>query len=69
MAAAGSETETSSGTRSPAPAASGYPDDLRSLVEDFLSRRRFSTEPATGGLDEAMRYSLLAPAASGFVPC
>jgi geranylgeranyl diphosphate synthase type II len=40
--------------------AGGYPDDLRSAVEDFLSGLRFSTNPATSGLEEAMRYSLLA---------
>jgi geranylgeranyl diphosphate synthase, type II len=38
----------------------GYPDELRSLVEDYLERLRFSDEPATTGLEEAMRYSLLA---------
>jgi geranylgeranyl diphosphate synthase type II len=37
-----------------------YPEDLRSMVEDFLSQLRFSREPATAVLDEAMRYSLLA---------
>jgi geranylgeranyl diphosphate synthase, type II len=38
----------------------GYPDDLRALVEDYLEALRFSEEPGTAGLDEAMRYSLLA---------
>ena len=38
----------------------GYPEDLRELVEGYLAELRFSTAPATGGLDEAMRYSLLA---------
>jgi geranylgeranyl diphosphate synthase type II len=37
-----------------------YPDDLRALVEDYLSELRFSDRPATASLDEAMRYSLLA---------
>jgi geranylgeranyl diphosphate synthase, type II len=37
-----------------------YPEDLRSLVEDYLSGLRFSADRSTGGLDEAMRYSLLA---------
>jgi geranylgeranyl diphosphate synthase, type II len=37
-----------------------YPDDLRSLVDDFLASLRFSAEPSIAGLDEAMRYSLLA---------
>ncbi len=37
-----------------------YPDDLRALVEDYLSELAFSDLQATAGLDEAMRYSLLA---------
>jgi geranylgeranyl diphosphate synthase type II len=37
-----------------------YPDDLRELVEEYLAGLRFSELPATEGLDEAMRYSLLA---------
>jgi geranylgeranyl diphosphate synthase, type II len=41
-------------------AAPAYPDDLRALVEEFVSQLRFSGEAATEGLDEAMRYSLLA---------
>jgi geranylgeranyl diphosphate synthase type II len=39
---------------------SAYPDDLRELVDDYLSSLSFSAGPATAGLDEAMRYSLLA---------
>ena len=39
---------------------SDYPDDLRELVEDYLDELRFSERAATAGLDEAMRYSLLA---------
>jgi geranylgeranyl diphosphate synthase type II len=39
---------------------SAYPDDLQELVEDYLDGLRFSTEAATAGLEEAMRYSLLA---------
>jgi geranylgeranyl diphosphate synthase, type II len=39
---------------------STYPDDLRSLGEDELERLRFAAAPSTGGLEEAMRYSLLA---------
>jgi len=39
---------------------SAYPDDLRELVEDYLSGLSFSDAGATAGLDEAMRYSLLA---------
>jgi geranylgeranyl diphosphate synthase type II len=37
-----------------------YPEDLRSLVDAALGRLRFSTAPAAAGLEEAMRYSLLA---------
>jgi geranylgeranyl diphosphate synthase, type II len=37
-----------------------YPDDLRQLVEDYLEQLRFSEIPPTEGLEEAMRYSLLA---------
>jgi geranylgeranyl diphosphate synthase, type II len=37
-----------------------YPDHLRAQVEDYLARMRFSEEAGTGGLEEAMRYSLLA---------
>ena len=40
--------------------ASSYPDHLRAEVERYLETLRFSTEPASTGLDEAMRYSLLA---------
>ena len=39
---------------------SSYPDDLRSLVEDELERLRFAAAPNTAGLEDAMRYSLLA---------
>jgi geranylgeranyl diphosphate synthase, type II len=41
----------------PAPA---YPEHLRAEVERYLESLAFSTEPATSGLEEAMRYSLLA---------
>jgi len=37
-----------------------YPEDLRALVDSELERLRFPAPPATGGLVEAMRYSLLA---------
>jgi geranylgeranyl diphosphate synthase type II len=37
-----------------------YPEDLRDLVENYLGELRFSSVAATDGLDEAMRYSLLA---------
>ena len=39
---------------------SDYPDHLRATVEAYLETLRFSAEPATAGLEEAMRYSLLA---------
>jgi geranylgeranyl diphosphate synthase type II len=51
------------GGRAPAPASGervAYPDDLRLLVEEFLEGISFSAQRATAGLDEAMRYSLLA---------
>jgi geranylgeranyl diphosphate synthase, type II len=38
----------------------GYPDHLRTDIEAYLEGLRFSAEPATDGLEEAMRYSLLA---------
>jgi geranylgeranyl diphosphate synthase type II len=37
-----------------------YPDALRVQVEDYLAGLRFSDEGLTAGLEEAMRYSLLA---------
>ncbi len=37
-----------------------YPDHLREEVERYLDALRFSDEFATAGLEEAMRYSLLA---------
>ena len=37
-----------------------YPEYLRAEVEAFLEHVRFSEESATVGLEEAMRYSLLA---------
>jgi geranylgeranyl diphosphate synthase type II len=38
----------------------GYPEDLRDLVEAALADLRFSPAAPTAGLEEAMRYSLLA---------
>ncbi len=38
----------------------GYPEHLRIQVERYLEGMRFSHESLTAGLDEAMRYSLLA---------
>jgi geranylgeranyl diphosphate synthase type II len=40
--------------------AAQYPDHLRARVEDYLAGLRFAGEAATSGLEEAMRYSLLA---------
>jgi geranylgeranyl diphosphate synthase, type II len=37
-----------------------YPEDLRALVDSALARLRFSNADPTAGLEEAMRYSLLA---------
>jgi geranylgeranyl diphosphate synthase type II len=37
-----------------------YPEDLRALADAELERLRFSAQTATEGLEEAMRYSLLA---------
>jgi geranylgeranyl diphosphate synthase type II len=37
-----------------------YPDDLRALVDASLEQLRFSSDAATAGIEEAMRYSLLA---------
>ncbi len=46
----------------PAPPLSGsaYPVDLQSRVEAYLEGLRFAGEAGTAGLEEAMRYSLLA---------
>jgi geranylgeranyl diphosphate synthase, type II len=38
----------------------GYPDALQAQVETYLTELRFTAEPAVAGLEEAMRYSLLA---------
>ncbi|MEA2410922.1 MAG: geranylgeranyl diphosphate synthase, type, partial [Thermoleophilaceae bacterium] len=37
-----------------------YPIELQQRVERYLETLTFAREPATEGLDEAMRYSLLA---------
>ena len=37
-----------------------YPEHLRVRVEAYLADLRFSDDAATGGLEEAMRYSLMA---------
>ena len=44
----------------PAITARGYPDALRERVESYLETLRFAADPAASGLDEAMRYSLMA---------
>jgi geranylgeranyl diphosphate synthase, type II len=44
----------------PSGPAQAYPEHLRAAVEAYLETLRFSTEPASAGLEEAMRYSLLA---------
>jgi geranylgeranyl diphosphate synthase, type II len=41
-------------------AQAGYPDHLSREVEEYLRGMRFSHEAMTEGLEEAMRYSLLA---------
>ncbi len=41
------------------PAAPAYPEHLRAQVERYLESLRFAAEPASEGLDQAMRYSLL----------
>jgi geranylgeranyl diphosphate synthase, type II len=41
-------------------ATSAYPERLRDQVERYLQTLRFSPDPAVHGLEEAMRYSLLA---------
>ena len=37
-----------------------YPEELQAEVDSYLAELTFSSEPATSGLEEAMRYSLLA---------
>src|SRR5688572_3165811 len=48
------------GARPARPRFVSYPDHLRGLVEEHLAGLRFVREPAASGLEEAMRYSLLA---------
>ena len=40
--------------------APGYPEHLRRAVDEYLESLRFTTEPSAEGLQDAMRYSLLA---------
>ncbi|HZU61538.1 MAG TPA: farnesyl diphosphate synthase [Solirubrobacteraceae bacterium] len=42
------------------PEAPAYPDHLRLAVDGYLEGLRFTADPAVRGLEEAMRYSLLA---------
>ena len=44
----------------PAAVAPAYPEHLRLEVEEYLESLRFGSQTASGGLEEAMRYSLLA---------
>ncbi len=39
---------------------SEYPHHLREQADAYLAQLRFAAEPAAAGLEEAMRYSLLA---------
>ncbi len=39
---------------------SPYPEELRELVDRYLDELSFDDRPATAGLEDAMRYSLLA---------
>jgi geranylgeranyl diphosphate synthase, type II len=55
--AADQEADTAGNQAVPA---AGYPDHLRGEVEEYLHSLRFSHEAMTAGLEEAMRYSLLA---------
>jgi geranylgeranyl diphosphate synthase type II len=50
---------STAGDADPIPSA-GYPDQLRERVEQYLEGLRFSASAGTQGLEEAMRYSLLA---------
>ena len=52
------------GPRAGAPSgpATAYPAELQQRVEAYLAGLRFTTEPGTDRLEEAMRYSLLAGA-------
>jgi geranylgeranyl diphosphate synthase, type II len=56
------ETGPAGGEPSPSarPQGPAYPESLRAEVERYLEGMRFSNEALTAGLEEAMRYSLLA---------
>ncbi len=49
------------GAGAPIPGPAAYPDHIRALVDDYLDAIVFSGAPGLAGLEEAMRYSLLAP--------
>ncbi len=51
---------TSAATPRVPPDVPSYPDHLRREVDRYLEGLRFTTDPAVAGLEEAMRYSLLA---------
>jgi geranylgeranyl diphosphate synthase type II len=51
---------TASGPSPTAAAEPSYPDDLRARVDAYLAELRFGAADGTSGLQEAMRYSLLA---------
>jgi geranylgeranyl diphosphate synthase, type II len=50
----------STAARALQPQSVGYPHELRALVDDHLAHLRFAHQPGVAGLEEAMRYSLLA---------
>ena len=54
MSDAGQDADAASGS------GVAYPDELRELTEDYLRELRFSADPLVAGLEQAMRYSLLA---------
>jgi geranylgeranyl diphosphate synthase type II len=51
---------TSETDGAPAAPAQAYPEHLRIAIEDYLTSLRFHVDPESAGLEEAMRYSLLA---------
>jgi geranylgeranyl diphosphate synthase type II len=57
-------SEKNAAPPTPAPGRAGpdpaYPEHLRAAIEDYLGSLRFDVGPESGGLEEAMRYSLLA---------
>jgi geranylgeranyl diphosphate synthase type II len=56
----GSATATAQSVGQGRKEADAYPEHLREEVERYLEAMRFSEEALTAGLEEAMRYSLLA---------